>query len=149
MKQNATGPLPRSNVLSFSYFNFSINNLRSQLRAGVAVGNFTVSVVKPVPPDSPKERKVEERFTHQYFVVIGVSATILSILTITIAMLLIVRCRRVFRRRSSSSATSPHLYQCSVSDTSFASDRVLVPGHNSKMNCLLDTGSEGLGYKEK
>ena len=44
-------------------------------RAGVAVANFTLNVVVPVPPKPPQD-VVEERFQKEYLIAIGVAAVI-------------------------------------------------------------------------
>ena len=109
-------------------------------KAGTAIGNFSVIVVKPEPPFSPEAKKVEEeRFKQEYFVVIGVAAIIISILTITISMILIVKCRRV---RRNCPQTGPHLYQCSINNSTFSSDKTLMTIQTSKMNCTPDESSE-------
>lgn len=155
----ATGPRTITSQLILQRTTLDDNGVfqcEAENRAGVAVGNFTVSVVNPVPPESPKERKVEERFKQEYFVVIGVAAVIISILTIAISMIFIVKCRGI--RRNCNNSTGPHLYQCSVSDSSFASDKSLMTVQTPKMSCLLDNGSsseystsyikEDLSYEE-
>ena len=109
-------------------------------KAGKAIGNFSVIVVKPEPPFSPEAKKVEEeRFKREYFVVIGVAAIIISILTITISMILIVKCRRV---RRNCPQTGPHLYQCSINNSTFSSDKTLMTIQTSKPNCIPDETSE-------
>ena len=126
-------------------------------RAGVVVGNFTVSVVKPVPPESPKERKVEERFNNEYIVVIGVTSLVISVLTIAISMVFFLICRGVKRRRAAAansrrSDSGPNLYQTSVSEGSFTSDKTIITLHSSKTNCFVDnisTSSVELLKKEK
>ena len=124
-------------------------------RAGVVVGNFTISVVKPVPPESPKERKVEERFNNEYIVVIGVTSLVISVLTIAISMVFFLICRGIKRRRANNasrrSESGPNLYQTSVSEGSFSSDKTIITLHSSKTNCFVDniSNSSELLKKDK
>ena len=68
-------------------------------RAGIAVANFTLNVVIPVPPKPPQD-VVEERFQKEYLIAIGIAAVIVSILTTVIVILLALKCGGI--RRSSS-----------------------------------------------
>lgn len=102
-------------------------------RAGTRTGRFNVSVVSPVQPEPPRERKVEDPFKQEYFVVIGIAVSIISVLTIVITMLLIIKCRRG-SSRSRTSDPGP-LYQCSINDSSFSSDRALMTVHVGKRSC--------------
>ena len=144
-------------------------------RAGVAIGNFTVSVVTPVPPEPPKEM-VEERFKQEHFVAIGVAGVVLSVLAIVTAMVFFIKCHR--RRHasggsggtvtgsrltcstiaagsdtSSKAGSVSHLYQCTTAtgSNSFTSDKSLMAVHqtadsSSSSSCLLlKSGRTGEG----
>ena len=84
-------------------------------RAGVAVANFTLNVVVPVPPKPPQD-VVEDRFQKQYLIAIGVAAVIVSVLTTVIVILVAIKCRGVkkSRRRRSYEDSKVHLYQNSA-----------------------------------
>ena len=91
-------------------------------RAGVAVANFTLNVVVPVPPRPPQD-VVEERFQSEYLIAIGVAAMIVSILTTVIIILLAVKCRGLKkRRRQSYEEAKVGLYQSSASGSDLSSD---------------------------
>jgi hypothetical protein len=127
-------------------------------RAGVAIGNFTVSVVTPVPPEPPKEM-VEERFQQEHFVAICVAAVVICLMTIITAMVFFIKCHRRRRRDSSDSGgkvtgsrltcstiaagsgssskagSAAHLYECpasSKSSHSFTSDKLLMAVHRAE-----------------
>ena len=84
-------------------------------RAGMAVANFTLNVVVPVPPKPPQD-VVEERFQKEYLIAIGVAAVIVSLLTTVIIILLAVKCRgmKKMQRRASYEDAKVHLYQNSA-----------------------------------
>ena len=84
-------------------------------RAGMAVANFTLNVVVPVPPAPPQD-VVEERFQKEYLIAIGVAAVIVSLLTTVIIILLAVKCRGMKKRqrRRSYEDAKVHLYQNSA-----------------------------------
>ena len=84
-------------------------------RAGLAVANFTLNVVVPVPPKPPQD-VVEDRFQKEYLIAIGVAAVIVSVLTTVIVILVAIKCRGVkkSRRRRSYEDSKVHLYQNSA-----------------------------------
>lgn len=83
-------------------------------RAGVAVANFTLNVVVPVPPKPPQD-VVEERFQKEYLIAIGIAAVIVSLLTTVIVILLAVKCRGIKKsRRRNYEDAKVHLYQNSA-----------------------------------
>ena len=83
-------------------------------RAGVAVANFTLNVVVPVPPKPPQD-VVEERFQKEYLIAIGIAAVIVSLLTTVIVILLAIKCRGIKKsRRRNYEDAKVHLYQNSA-----------------------------------
>ena len=98
-------------------------------RAGVAVANFTLNVVVPVPPKPPQaglnlllyireknyfsfglfdfhakfsprhQDVVEERFQKEYLITIGIAAVIVSVLTTVIVILVAIKCRGLKKSR--------------------------------------------------
>ena len=89
-------------------------------RAGLAVANFSLNVVIPVPPAPPQD-VVEDGFQQEYIIAIGIAGVTVSLLSTVIVILVAVRCRGLRRSRRRSLADSKiHLYQNSVhgSDTS-------------------------------
>ena len=84
-------------------------------RAGVAVANFTLSVVVPVPPAPPQD-VVGDRFQKEYLIAIGVAAVIVGFLTTIIVILLTLKCRRGTKQFSGQKSRNVkvHLYQNST-----------------------------------
>lgn len=116
-------------------------------RAGIAVANFTLNVVIPVPPKPPQD-VVEERFQKEYLIAIGIAAVIVSILTTVIVILLAIKCRGIRRRRSQSYEEAKiHLYQNSVSGSDISSEVSLRAIQPTKLNgSLVLTDQEEIGH---
>ena len=106
----------------------------AQNRAGVAVANFSLNVVIPVPPKPPQD-VVQDRFQQEYVIAIGIAGVIVSILTTVIVILVAIKCRSLYksRRRQSLGESKIHLYQNSSngSNMSEANFRTETPRSGS------------------
>jgi hypothetical protein len=92
-------------------------------RAGLAVANFSLSVVIPFPPKPPQD-VVEDGFQQEYIIAIGIAGVIVSILTTVIVILVAVKCRGLRRRRQGLAGSKIHLYQNSVSGSDMSDPNI-------------------------